>query len=269
MKTQKRTTVILLIAVLTATIFAFAGRTQIKPELTLELQSPSFVFAASDGSVESAPSEVTAKLSEEAGISAYMETSGPFNLSQIRGLYRTIEMETANYIIGSVDISNYAEYWDVHVYAHTDGWILGYYLNTDDTSKIVDVKSETLSTTLLENAVRIIAGAVGNATTNLKYYDFRFPNATNILLVGEDDKDGRDFTITLPSEYIYYEISWVQNHIGTAYIMEIDDIDQPVTHNEDYVNYGPTMTLSLDETHHVELGTTIKYGALVITYRIP
>ena len=271
MKKYEKTIIILLIAVLAATIFAFVGRTQIKPELTLELQSPSFVLAASAGSVESAPTEVRAMLSEEAGISAYMQTSGPIDLSQIRGLYRTIEMETSTYIIGSVDVPNYAEYWDVHVYAHTDGWILGYYLNTDDTSKIVDVRSETLSTTLLENAVSIIAATIGDTTTNLKYYDFRFPNATNILLVGEDDDDGSDFTITLPSEYIYYERSWVKYNSLHSYVMKIDGVSQPETLVENSVNYGPiySTTLILDEPHHVDLNTYGIYGAIAITYRIP
>ena len=40
----------------------------------------------------------------------------------------------------------------------------------------------------------IIAGAAGMPVSNLRYYDFRYPNATDLLLIAEDEDNGREFT---------------------------------------------------------------------------
>ena len=148
MKTYYKTILIISLAILLATVVAFAGKSEAKPGLNLDLQSPSFVQAASEGRRTGGPAEVTAMLTQEAGISAYLQTASPISLNQVRGLYRTIEAETADYIIGSVSVPNYYEHFDVHVYVHTDGWILAYYLKDQVTSKMIDIKAETISITL-------------------------------------------------------------------------------------------------------------------------
>lgn len=272
MKAQKRMLIIIILAVIGATVFAFSGRARIRPELTLELEKPSFVQAAAESGVESAPSEVRAMLSEEAGISAYKQTSGGINLNDVRGLFRTIETETSNYIIGSIQVPNYVEHFDVHVYVHVDGWILAYYLNDEITSKIIDTVAETIATTKLETALSTVAAAVGEPTTGMKYYDFRYPNATNILLIAENDDDGKDFTITLPSEYAYYERSWTTRKAsGYSEKFYIDGVLQPTDYNSSTIAYGPiySSTLTLDEPHNIEIGSYNYYGVLVITYRKP
>lgn len=273
MKTYYRVTLIIILAILIATVYAFSGRLQVKPELNLSLQRPSFVQAATDDSSPGTTAEVAAKLSEEAGISAYKQASGPINLDHVRGLYRTIEMETADYIIGSVPVPNYSEHFDVHVYVHTDGWILAYYLKDQVASKMVDVKAETVSTTMLETVVSIIAGAVGQSTSDLKYYDFRYPNATHILLVAEDAVGDIDFTIQLPSEYIYYGYSYNigcngrNDHYCDLFI---DGIEQPYDYFDSYIKYGAVLasTLLVGQTHQIILDDLTDYGVLVITYRV-
>jgi len=230
------------------------------------LRPPSFVSSASAGS-----SGIGSLLDSEAGISAYIYSASPITLNSVRGSYRTIEAETANYIIGSVAISGYTEQYDVHVYVHTDGWILGYYLANDPTGKIIHVKAETLSTTHLKTAISVIAGAVGIPVTNVIYYDFRYPNATNLLLIGENDDNGSAFTISMPSSYGYYERSWA--NVGSWCSIKVDGSDKAPTYSGDsagttscYGKLSPSELLP-DITHTISMAR--RYSGLVITYRVP
>lgn len=52
-------------------------------------------------------------IEDEAGIAAYFEASTSITLSDVRDVYRTIEVETSSYIIGSVEVPNYLESDDV------------------------------------------------------------------------------------------------------------------------------------------------------------
>ena len=72
--------------------------------------------------------DIAAKLDVEAGISAWFKSPDAINLNQVRSQFRTIELETTDYIIGSVPVAGYLETADAHVYVHRDGWILAYYL---------------------------------------------------------------------------------------------------------------------------------------------
>lgn len=273
MKPHYKTIIIITLAILLASVIAFTGKPQAHPGLDLALQSPSFVQAAAEGEITAAPDEVTSMLTQEAGISAYLQTSNPINLNDVRGLYRTIEAETTDYIIGSVSVPNYFEHFDVHVYVHRDGWILAYYLRDRVTSKIVDVKANTISTNKLETVVSIMAGAVGESSSGLKYYDFRYPNATNILMVAEDNNEDLFFSIKLPSDYIYFERSfslrrsqWVNGGI------DIGGEIQPEVYFADQVGYGPVLASALlpGQTYTVQLRSSSQYyGVLVITYGIP
>jgi len=139
----------------------------------------------------------------------------PITLSNVRGKFRTIERETADYMIGSVPLTNYPENYDVHVYVHKDGWILAYYLKQDPASKIFDWRAydtngATLITTKLENAITTIVNAVGVSLTTTTYYDFRYPNATKIMLVAEEDANGNgdSFDVNVPQTFVVFERSW-------------------------------------------------------------
>ncbi len=207
MKQQHRLWIIGIVAVFLVAVVAFTRGNPAGPEKTLALQAPAFLDSVSSTNT-AAPPEVTAMLSSEAGISAYIQTADSITLSSVRGEFRTIETETADYIIGSVAVPDHPEQFDVHVYVHTDGWILAYYINTDPTSKIADVMARTVNGTKLETVLSIVAGAAGYPMIDVKYYDFRYPNATHILMVAEDHENGRDFTIEMPIDFAYFERSW-------------------------------------------------------------
>ena len=173
------------------------------------LQPPPFVSAgkAEQGSGSSF-------LEREAGISAYVQASTTIDLDDVRGLFRTIEMRTDEYIVGSVPVTNYGETEDVHMYVHTDGWILAYYLAADPVGKIFDWRAyhdggrRTISTKL-ENTIARIATEAGVSFSSVTYYDFRYPNATHMMLIVEWTHKGQDSCeINLPGSFAYYERSW-------------------------------------------------------------
>jgi len=240
------------------------------------LQAPPFVSAAS---AATAPADVDigTLLDEEAGISAWFQAPDLINLSQVRGQFRTIETETDDYIIGSVPVPDHVEHFDVHVYVHRDGWILAYYLRSDPTSKIVDVKGMTINTTKLKTVVAAVAGAAGAPFADVTYYDFRYPNATNMMLIAEDKNNGNDFTIQLPSSFGYFERGWAL-YAGCTWTppptFRVDGTNKvgQATWNGGCAYYGVLTASELlpDTTHTVVVdGYQYGYGVLVITYRVP
>lgn len=154
-------------------------------------------------------------IQNEAGISAYFQSTTPVTISSVRSVFRTIEIETNDYILGSVDIANYTESQAPHVYVHTDGWFLAYYLNTDPVAKIVDLNAYTSSgdttiSTKLENVLAIVAGSAGVGIPGITHYDFRYPNATIMMIILERDQGGGNdyFTVNIPTSFGVAERSW-------------------------------------------------------------
>lgn len=214
--------------------------------------------------------EIANRLDSEAGISAYYKTNDPINLDNAANAYRVIELRTADYIIGSVPVTGYEEHFDAHVYVHTDGWILAYYLKQNPIAKIVDIEHHTISTTNLHTVVSVVASAAGVPFTSVTYYDFRYPNATHILMVAEDDFNGLDFTISIPSSYGYYERGFALDN-GLA-PFKLDGATLPYSYNYNnpyYHSYGVISASQLlpDITHTVEITFNGNYGVLVVVYR--
>jgi hypothetical protein len=269
---QTRYVIIGVVALALVAALALAGGNPAGPEQTLALQAPPFVEQVDSAA---APPEVAALLSSQAGISAYVQTAGPITLSAVRGVYRTIEADTTDYIIGSVAIPDHPEHFDVHVYVHKDGWILAYYLQDGITSKIVNVRARSISTTKLETAVSIAASAAGQAVTGLRHYDFRYPNATHMLVVAEDHLNGRDFTITLPTEFAYYDRSFAVYNVDgrdSSKDFWVDGVAAARSRTEADMTYGaiPASQLIPGQPHHITLSHySSPYGALVIVYRVP
>lgn len=232
----------------------------------LTLTPPTFLISAQAAS----NNEIADRLDNEAGISAYYKTNDQINLDNAANAYRVIELRTADYIIGSVPVTGYEEHYDAHVYVHKDGWILAYYNKQNPIAKLVDIDHHTISTTNLHTVVSVVASAAGVPFTSVTYYDFRYPNATHILMVAEDNLNGLDFTISLPSSYGYYERGFA---IDTAFkYFYLDGVQLPLTYSMNYPyynSYGVITASQLlpDVTHTVEIGNNGIYGVLVVVYR--
>jgi hypothetical protein len=285
MKRQYRLGIIGVVAILLVAVVAFTRGNPAGPEKTLALYAPAFLKSASDTSIE-APPEIAMLLSSEAGISAYFQAPDSISLSSVRSLYRTIETENAQYIIGSIPVPNYPETEDVHVYIHTDGWVLSYYLKADSTGKIFDWRNYTGGTTIptkLENVLAIVAAQAGIPTPTITMYHFQFPNATNVMLIAEAQYGGGtdSFEINLTGSYAYYERSWsLGNNASADYVLlrlngvEIARLNYPGSGNFSTSQGILAASQMLPDTFHtISVQTahwgTASFGGLALVYRVP
>jgi hypothetical protein len=161
---------------------------------------------------------------DEAGICAYTQTQDPINLTLIEPAFRTIEHQNAEYIIGSVEVPDYPESHDVHVYVHADGWVVGYYLAADPTGKIMDLRhydGVEIASTNLENAMLEVLALIGVLTIDASYYDFRYPDATHLILIQEarGGVGNNFFEVQLPAEpdWTFWERAWANTVDGYGY----------------------------------------------------
>lgn len=196
------------------------------------------------------------KIQDEAGIAAYYKAPNQLNLEMIRPLFNSIELESADYILGSISVPDYDEHFDAHVYVRRDGWLMAYYLASAPTSKMIDTTAQNLDNSKLKTVMNNAAVTGGAPFGAVTYYNFNYPNATHMLLVGEY---GADFEITIPSGYSYYELSWAGNSC-----IYIDTHGYPC----EFPRYGSISLTSFlpDIVHSFDPSS---YGALVIIYRMP
>ncbi len=181
------------------------------------LSAPSFVGVAS----AAADNQAIETIQSEAGISAYFQSTTPVTISSVRSAFQTIELETTDYILGTVDIANFPENYNPHVYVHSDGWFMAYYFSTSPAAKIIDWAGYTASgdtniPTNLEGVLTTVAGTAGVGLGDMYFYDFRFPNATTMMLIAERDNGGGSdyFTINIPTSFGVAERSWSYYNSG-------------------------------------------------------
>jgi len=233
----------------------------------ISLIAPALASVNNQGAVAEA---IGQKLDTEAGISAYFKSPDPIALSQVRPMFRTIETETTDYILGSIGIPNYAEeHFDAHVYVHKSGWILAYYLRDDPISKIVDSRAQTINTTKLNNVVAAVASTAGSPFTSATHYDFRYPNATNMMMVAEHYANGSEFTVKMPASYGYFERGWALQDITCCNAdFRLNGVDLQQQYVENGAMYGSISASELlpDLTHTIWV---YDYGVLIVIYRVP
>ena len=238
------------------------------------LQPPPFV-----GVARAETGSIASLIEDEAGISAYFQASTSINLADVRDVFRTIETETADYIIGSVPVANYPESEDVHVYVHRDGWILAYYLSADPVGKIFDWRmyhdtGRTNITTKLENTLAVVASEAGVPFPGAIYYDFRYPNGTYLMLIVEWAYRGTDsFEVNLPGSFAYYERSWSLGATDDAsYRLDGVTIASMTWGWQTLQGTLSAAQLLPDQFHTVEVEAgyyDYTYGGLALVYRMP
>lgn len=239
----------------------------------IALKAPSFISVANaqEGtSAQEGPAAAPMGFpQDEAGISAYFKSASPVTLADVRSVYRVIEVETADYIAGSVQVADYPELYDIHVFVHRDGWFVAYYLSADPVSKMIDIKNYTgqVIATLFEKTLSTVAVTAGVPFPSVTFYDFRYPNATHLMLVGENEEDGREFTIKLTTAYAYYERSWALMNVSGNWYFKVDGVAQSPTAGDNpwYGVLAPAQLLP-DSTHTI---TVDNNGVLALVYRMP
>lgn len=149
---------------------------------------------------------------DEAGISAYVKAGDSIDLNTAKSVFATIERETSDYIIGTVALDLHTEEEYPHVYVSTDGWIVAYYPRGRPSSWIfpwAEYNGEVIASTTLSQAVGIVADGVSGNTNNLKYYDFKYPNASKMMFIMESvTSDTNSFKVTIPTTFTTYVVDW-------------------------------------------------------------
>jgi hypothetical protein len=252
----------------------------------ISLMAPPFIWVAGASPADIAAQRAgTTFLKEEAGISAYTNVGEAIDIEKVKTAFRTIEYVTSEYLIGSVPLPDYEETEDVHVYVHKDGWVVAYYLKEEVVAKILDwndyTTDEQITGTKLEDGVSVVCNAAGVPIRDLKYYDFRYPNAEKLMITADAQwTEGTDtFKIKLPGEFVFYDRSYSHyTYDSRGSKMKIDENEissiggcggKSVTH---YDQLSPTQ-LSLDTFHTVSLwldgyrGGEKAFTAIVLVYR--
>ena len=148
---------------------------------------------------------------DEAGIAAYVKASSSIDLNDTKTAFTSIERETADYIIGTVPMWGHTEQQQPHVYVSKDGWIVAYYPKDRSSGWIMpwgDYAGGALSSTTLSKALGIVANAVGGTTNGLKYYDFRNPDASKMMIIIESTTGTEFYKLTIPTSYSLYAVDW-------------------------------------------------------------
>ncbi|MEM2889515.1 MAG: hypothetical protein QXR42_08630 [Candidatus Bathyarchaeia archaeon] len=160
-------------------------------------------------------------LEEEAGISLYVNVGGSINLATAKTVFRTVEKETSDYVVGSVPLPGLSENEDVHCFVHKDGWIVVYYLKGEPLSKIVDWNlwsGGKMTKNKLQVGLEQITNALGIVVTSVNYYHFQYRYANKCMLILETlTGSGEDsFKVTIPNDLTVYERSW-SHYAQTTY----------------------------------------------------
>ncbi|NQE46361.1 hypothetical protein C5S31_10105 [ANME-1 cluster archaeon GoMg2] len=250
----------------------------------ISLMPPPFIGVAGASLVDVAAQRAgTTFLKEEAGISAYTNVGEAIDIEKVKATFRTIEYETNEYIIGSVPLPDYEETEDVHVYVHKDGWVVTYYLKEEVVAKILDwndyTTDEKITGTKLEDGVSVVCNAACVPIRDLKYYDFRYPNAEKLMIIADALwSDGTDtFNVKLPSDFVFYERSYSHYLNPSPYYdgnsdMYIDEgkISDMAGYRTNYGLLSPTQ-LSVDDFHTVKIigahHVDKTFDAIVLVYR--
>ena len=148
---------------------------------------------------------------DEAGIAAYVKASSSIDLNDAKSAFASIERETSDYIIGTVAQTYHSEEEYPHVYVSTDGWIVAYYPRERERSWIIpwgDYAGDALSSTTLSKAVGTVATAVGGTPFGLKYYDFKNPDATTMMIILESTTSSNFFKVYIPTTFSTYAVDW-------------------------------------------------------------
>ena len=164
---------------------------------------------------------------DKAGIAAYakLDSVDISDLTEALNFYHSIEAQEETYVIGIMEIENRATDGHTrgpkwvnypHLYIGLDGWMVAYYLNTEETSQIMQwngYAAPTINTTTLKDAIDIMCANIGvtySLPKEIKYYDFEFPEANKLTLVAETAKGeytaSNSFSVTIPGTL--YEASY-------------------------------------------------------------
>jgi len=168
---------------------------------------------------------------DDAGIAAYVQVSESIDLhttmnNLLPHIPDVIEVNSTYFIVNVTNDDNQI----THLYVGADGWVIPYYLGTENVSKVVrwnitssqDPTPENVSSmTTLEEVIFKTCTAIGvdyeTIRSNIKFYDFEHPNANRMMIVVDmlSESGSNSFYMAIPSEVTVKESSY--SHYNNFY----------------------------------------------------
>lgn len=198
--------------------------------LTSLLEAPLFISSAE------ASAATMAFPTNEAGLAAYVKVP-KVDIEKMKSIFALVEKIGDNFIYGVTSIKNLDGNINMHVYADTDGWLVGYIRANEPAASIMNwggmvpnnPQVGIIQYPLLEAALDKAGTAIGAGASpkDIKYYDFRSPEATGMALF---IKGGSGYgtkistmQVELPATYTLYEASY--SHLSNYYSeLKVDGI---------------------------------------------
>jgi len=160
----------------------------------------------------------------QAGMCAYVNV-GNLSLENATEAYTQILTLSATHSVGTINIANYGGSDNIHVYVDTEGWIVAYLERGEELGSIIqwsgiDYNSPVIKTTL-EDAINSVCKKINvdfaDVKTDIKYYNFEYPDAENMLIfinmiVGEGDEYT---TLFFPESYTLYCVNYSHMNRGS------------------------------------------------------
>jgi hypothetical protein len=239
----------------------------------IALVKPSFL-----SNVSAATSPGPNFLYQEAGISAYTNVGQTIDIKTVSSIFKTIEKQTSDYVVGTVALPNYSVTDYVHVYVDTSGWIVAYYLKDQPASMIVDWNNygqdQVIKGTKLDTAIDIVSKAAGvYVTTQRYYYDFSYPDANKLMIIigGKWRGEASTFDLKLPSSFTFYEYSYSLYKKGSAINFYVDGNKICYVEDDIYTGMLSSAQLSPNIFHTIKvdgyLGLQYAFAAIVLVYK--
>lgn len=222
-------------------------------------------------------------LETEAGISAYTQVQ-MVDLAKAAGAMKTVEIQTSEYVIGTVGIEGYDNSHDVHVYVDNSNWVIAYYLADEKAAKIIDWiayagANNQITRNKLEVALDDVCNAMQTYVSGVSYYDFRFPEATNIIIITDEELSSNTtetFDIMIPSSIVVYNRVWsyAKNDGGYCDIKIDETILNKVDPGNGWYSWNGDIAISLlspDVYHTISINngsySINSYVGIVLIYK--
>lgn len=161
---------------------------------------------------------------DDAGIAAYVQLSGSIDLQATMNnllphIADVIEVNPTYFIVNVTNDDNQI----THLYVGADGWVIPYYLRTENVSKVVrwnitsiqDPTPENVSSmTTLEEVISKTCAATGvdyeTIRSDIKFYDFEHPDANRMMVVVDmvSGSGSNSFYMAIPSVVTVKESSY-------------------------------------------------------------
>jgi hypothetical protein len=200
----------------------------------------------------------------DAGIAAYVSVGPNVDLNKTYAAYQDVVDTSQTSIIGTVKIPNLIGDSVPLVYVGADGWIIAYYPKTEPESRIMQWNGYSkpyVNTTTLEDAISKMATALGvnyeSIKGNIKYYDFRYPEANLMTMIVETvGGGGGSFNFTIPQTMTLYNVSYSQ-YDTDGYYWSVIYVDGAMISNigPSSLAYG-YLDITKGVPHKVQTGST-------------